>query len=131
MKKIIATLEWSKDGYGIWFEEFPNVFSFANTVEEAKIKSKEVIEYSFEDEQKKPAWLEKGFEIAIRFDTAGLLNYYQHIFTKRALSKVTGVNESLLSQYAMGIKKPGPKQRNKIEKGIHNLSRELQSVSLM
>jgi len=44
-------------------------------------------------------------------------NYYQHIFTKRALSKVTGVNESLLSQYAMGIKKP--------------LSRELQSISLM
>ena len=131
MKEIIATLECTKDGYGIWFEEFSNVFSFANTIDEAKIKSKEAIEYSFEDIAHKPRWIKDGFEILIRFETAALLNYYQHIFTKRALSKMTGINESLLSQYAMGIKKPRPKQSKKIEKGIHELARELQSISLV
>jgi len=131
MKKIIATLEWTNDGYGIWFDEFPNIFSHANTIDEAIINSKEAIEYYFEDKVRKPSWLEKGFEISVRFDTVGLLNYYQHIFTKRALSRVTGINESLLSQYAMGIKRPGPKQRLKIESGIHNLAKELQMISLV
>lgn len=124
-------MEWSKDGYGIWFEEFPDVFSFAGNVDEARIKSKEAIEYYFEDIQDKPEWLSDSFEISIRFDTAGLLNYYQHIFTKRALSKITGINESLLSQYAMGIKKPRSKQSKKIENGLHRLADELKSVSLL
>jgi len=131
MKKIVATLEWSKDGYGIWFEDFPNVFSFGQTVDEAIIKSREAIKYSFEDSSVKPLWLKNGFEISIRFDTAGLINHYQYIFTKRALSKITGINESLLSQYAMGLKKPRPKQSKKIENGIHELARELQSISLV
>ena len=131
MKKIVATLEWSKDGYGIWFEDFPNVFSFGRTVDEAIIKSREAIEYSFEDSSVKPLWLKTGFEISIRFDTAGLINHYQYIFTKRALSKITGINESLLSQYAMGLKKPRPKQSKKIENGIHELARELQNISLV
>lgn len=131
MKTITATLEWSKGGYGIWFEEFPNVFSYAQTVDEAIIKSKEAISYSFEDSSKKPLWLKTGFEISIRFDTASLINHYQYIFTKRALSKITGINESLLSQYAIGLKKPRSKQSKKIENGIHELAKELQSISLV
>ena len=115
MKTITATLEWSKDGYGIWFEEFPNIFSFAQ----------------FEDRSKKPLWLKTGFEISIRFDTASFLNHYQYLFTKRALSKITGINKSLLSQYAIGLKKPRPKQSKKNENGIHELARELQRINLI
>lgn len=131
MKTIIATLEWGKDGYGVWFEELPNVFSFGETVEKAQANAREAIEFSFDGVSDAPDWVKEGFDIAIRFDTAGLLNHYQHIFTKRALSKITGINESLLSQYAMGIKKPRTNQSRKIEDGLHRLAKELQAICLL
>lgn len=55
MKTIIATLECSKYGYGVWFGEFSNVFSFGKTVEEAKTNAKEALELAFEGERT-PAW---------------------------------------------------------------------------
>jgi predicted RNase H-like HicB family nuclease len=131
MKTIVATLEWSKDGYGVWFDELSDVFSFGGTVDEAKTNAREAIEYSFDGVPDAPDWVKDGFDIAIRYDTAGLLNNYQHIFTKRALSKITGINESLLSQYAMGIKKPRPTQSKKIEDGLHRLAKELQTICLL
>ena len=130
MKKIIAVLEWSKEGYGVWFEDYPNVFSFGETAEQAKANACEALQFSFEGQASAPEWL-SDFEIEVKFDTAGLLNYYQHIFTKRALSEITGINASLLSQYAMGLKKPRPTQSRKIEAGLHRLANELQRVTLL
>jgi len=72
MKTIKAVLEWTTDGYGVWMDEFPNIFSFGNTVEEAIINARNAIEFAFEDENKKPSWLSSGFEVDIKFDTAGL-----------------------------------------------------------
>ena len=131
MKTITATLEWTSDGYGVWFEEFPNVFSFGKTVEEAKSQAKEAIQLAFEDHKKPPKWLTDGYNISVKFDVPALLNHYQHIFTKRALSKITGVNESLLSQYAGGFKRPRQRQISRIENGLRSLSKELSQISLI
>jgi len=131
MKTITATLEWTKDGYGVWFEEFPNIFSFGKTVEEAKSQAREAISLAFEDQKKPPKWLTNGYEIAVKFDIPALLKHYQHIFTKRGLSKITGVNESLLSQYAGGLKRPRRQQVHRIEIGLKSLSRELSQISLV
>ncbi len=129
MKRITATLEWSKDGYGIWVDELPAVFSFAATVEEAKLEARKAIDLYFCGELQ-PAWHKEGYEVEVQFDVASLINHYQHIFTKRALSKITGINESLLSQYASGLKKPRKQQIERIERGLHTLSHELASISL-
>lgn len=130
MKKLTATLEWTKDGYGVWFDELPSVFSFGATVEEAKVEARKAIDLYFEDE-KQPAWYKNGFEIEVKFEVAALINHYQYIFTKRALSKITGINESLLSQYAGGLKKPRKQQVERIEQGLHTLSKELGAISLL
>jgi predicted RNase H-like HicB family nuclease len=66
-KTITAILERGKDGYGVMFEEFPDVFSFGITVEEAKVNAREAIELFFEGTEKPPVWLEEGFEIAVTF----------------------------------------------------------------
>jgi len=130
MKIITAILEWTNDGYGVRFEEFPNVFSYGKTVENAKIEAKEAIQLAFEGCKKQPKWLADGYEIVVKFDVPALLNHYQHIFTKRALSKITGVNESLLSQYAGGLKHPRKRQIHRIESGLKSLSVELSQISL-
>lgn len=42
-----------------------------------------------------------------------------------ALSKLAGLNPSLMSQYLNGKKKPGPKQKQRIEAGIHAYAKTL------
>lgn len=42
-----------------------------------------------------------------------------------ALSKLVGLNSSLMSQYLNGKKVPGPKQKQRIEAGIHTYAKIL------
>ena len=45
-----------------------------------------------------------------------------------ALSRVTGINQRLLSHYANGLRNPRPAQRQRIVDGVHEIGRELLSV---
>lgn len=79
-----------------------------------------------------PAEALKG-EIIFDFkiDAATFINYYSGIFTKAALSRITGINERQLWHYAAGVHKPRKQQLEKIQKGINALTKELSSISLL
>ncbi|RPH34115.1 MAG: type II toxin-antitoxin system HicB family antitoxin [Bacteroidales bacterium] len=135
MNKINVILESGKDGYGVMFENIPNVFSFGETVDKAKANAYEALRFHIEslkeDNLPIPKILKGNFELVFHFDTVALLNQYQGIFTKSALSKITGINASQLSQYANGFKKPRKQQVQRIEKGLHSLANDLGSVHLV
>jgi hypothetical protein len=63
-------------------------------------------------------------------DAQALLVHYDGIFTKSALSRVTGINEKQLWHYASGGRRPRPEQRRRITAGLHGLGRELMAVEL-
>ena len=46
------------------------------------------------------------------------------------IAELAGINPGLLRQYASGVKYPSSIQAKKIEKAVHGLAKELQSVSL-
>jgi hypothetical protein len=46
------------------------------------------------------------------------------------IAELAGMNPGLLRQYASGVKNPSEPQVKKIEKAVHDLAKELQSVSL-
>jgi len=46
------------------------------------------------------------------------------------IAEVAGINPGLLRQYASGVKNPSAAQARKIEKAVHQVAKELQSVSL-
>lgn len=46
------------------------------------------------------------------------------------VAKISGINESLMRQYAAGLKKPRPAQRKKIETALHKLGEELIAIEL-
>ena len=57
--------------------------------------------------------------------------FEQFDFLKQSkVAELAGINPGLLRQYASGIKYPSAGQAMKIEKAIHALAKELQSVSL-
>ena len=71
------------------------------------------------------------FELKFKIDAATFINYYSGIFTKAALSRITGINERQLWHYAAGVHKPRRKQLEKIQKGIQLLTKELSAINLL
>ena len=133
MKQIHVTLELGKDGYGVWFEELPNVFGFGETVEAAKADAKVALEGYIvalnRCNQQIPEILKEEYELVFQFDVEALLKYIDGTVTKTALSKASGINVTQLSHYSSGLKKPRKEQRDKIITGLHKLGRDLLSVS--
>ena len=56
-----------------------------------------------------PKALSEEFKLAFKFDTETLLVWLSGVMSQKGLSEITNMNESLISQYAHGIKKPGHK----------------------
>jgi len=63
-------------------------------------------------------------DIIILLDLQQFFEYYKKINAK-SLSERIGMNQSLLSQYVNGIKKPSAKQVKKILAGVKALGQEL------
>ena len=59
------------------------------------------------------------------------INYYSNIFTKAALSRITGINERQLWHYAAGLHKPRKRQLERIQRGVQSLTEELSSICLL
>ncbi len=61
-----------------------------------------------------------------------LKQFFQHyrVINAKFLAKRIGMNESLLSQYVQGRKKPSAKQTRRILLGIHEIGRELSNINL-
>ncbi|MNS49485.1 hypothetical protein D3C86_1932360 [compost metagenome] len=63
-------------------------------------------------------------------DIESFFNYYNGIFTKAGLEKITGINQRQLQHYSSGLKKPRSEQKRKIETALHNLGLELMCLEL-
>jgi DNA transposition AAA+ family ATPase len=71
-----------------------------------------------------------GEEIGYSYDLESFFEFYKVINVK-ALSKRIGMNQSLLSQYINGLKKPSATQTKRIMKGVQQIGKELAEVSLL
>ncbi len=80
--------------------------------------------------EKIPVELNGDFELVYKMDAEGLLVAYGEVFTKPALSRMTGINEKQLWHYTSGMKRPRKQQLEKIEHALHALGHELITVEL-
>jgi len=115
-KKVIAIIEASSTGYGVYAEDdqLP-LTGYGKTIEEAKADLKtqldEMIEYFKEKGEKTPAIYNKGnLEFVFKYDIASIFNHF-------GMLDATGTLAS-------------DKQKQKIEHGLHELGRELLRVRL-
>jgi len=134
MQKVKVIIEKSKTGYAAYLPLIDGCVTTGGTIDELKYNMHEAIRFHREGMKKDglaiPLDLKEPFELVFQFDVETFLCFYDGIFTRRALSRLTGINESLLSQYANGIKHPRQVQVKKIEKGLHHLAKEILQVSL-
>ena len=77
-----------------------------------------------------PREFDSEFDLTYKMDVASLFEWFSGILTKSGVSRITGINQSLISQYVSGIKTPSNKQTKKIEHALHNLGHELLEIEI-
>ena len=127
MKTVEVIVEHAGKNLSAYIEGAP-VITVGNDMKEIEDNMKEAIELYLEDNPNPCEVLSGEFELKFKIDAATFINYYSSIFTKAALSRITGINERQLWHYAAGVHKPRRRQLEKIQKGIQSLSRELSAI---
>ena len=130
MKTVEVIVEYAGKNLSAYIKDAP-IFTVGNDLKEIELNIREAIELYLEDNQNPCELLSDEYELKYRVDTATFLNYYSSVFTKAALSRITGINERQLWHYAAGVHKPRSKQTEKIKNGIKSLTKELESINLV
>lgn len=134
MRAVEVIVENAGDNLSAYIEGAP-VMTVGNDVKEIEKNMKEAVELYLESCQEMniaPVEVLQGeFTLKFKIDAATFINYYSSIFTKAALSRITGINERQLWHYAAGVHKPRKQQLEKIQKGINALTEELAAINLL
>ena len=134
MKKVVVNIYYTGNNFSAYAPVLTGCVSTAATLDEMKKNIKEAIEFHVEssltDNEFIPDVFNGEYELEFILSTEALLNAYSDIFTKAALSRITGINERQLWHYASGMRKPRPAQRKRIEDGLHRLGEELLAVNV-
>jgi len=131
MAVIKIIIEKTSNFYSAYAENVEGIYGAGATVQKTKesiLKSLEL--YVKYNKKKLPKILQGDYSVKYRFDAQSLLNYYKGIFTNASLEKITGINQKQIQHYASGLKKPRELQKRKIQTGLRNLAKELQSIEL-
>lgn len=134
MKTVEVIVEHAGNNLSAYIEGTP-VITVGNDVKEIEKNMQEAVELYLEsckDMNIAPVEILQGeFTLKFKIDAATFINYYSNIFTKAALSRITGINERQLWHYAAGVHKPRKQQLEKIQKGINALTKELAAINLL
>jgi len=134
MKTVEVIVEHAGNNLSAYIEGAP-VMTVGNDVKEIEKNMKEAVELyldSCKEMNIAPVEVLQGeFTLRFKIDAATFINYYSSIFTKAALSRITGINERQLWHYAAGVHKPRKQQLEKIQKGINALTEELAAINLL
>jgi len=123
---IEMIIEKTNTGYSAFAKDYP-VATVGDTAEELFDNMLEAMTLYYK-EVKSPRKLTLQ-DLKLTLDLPEFFEYYKIINTK-ALGERIGLNQTLLSQYINGHKKPSVKQVQKILQGLRDLGRELLQVEL-
>ena len=123
-----------KAGKGI-SAHLPEVDGFVIATESMEKLRKELIaglqfhlEGLYPEERK--AWMNEPYEFEFVFqDIPSFVEGYSGIINQSSLARISGINESQMRQYALGLKKPGKKITARIEEGLKRYGEELKSIT--
>lgn len=134
MEKVTVIFGRTENNYSAYVEGLDGFICASETFEELKKDVAEGIEFHLdglrEDNDPIPEVFRGEYELEFKWDVQCLMYYYNHVITRSALSRFTGINERQLGNYATGRAKPRPAQVQKIMKAFHSLGNELASINL-
>ena len=123
--KITIIIEKTKTGFSAYSND-QAIFTTAKNIPELIGNTIEAANLYFEEDKIKISQENINFLV----DFKQFFQYYK-VLNAKFLAKKIGMNESLLSQYVQGRKRPSDQQTNKILEGIHQIGRELSEINLI
>lgn len=133
---IHVDVSWSGDNFCCFWEDGQNgsVVVTAKTIEKLKEYFAESlrlhIQGCIDDGDVFPEYLKNGnYDIEYHLDAAALIRNAEAYTTMSAISRVSGINQKLLSHYANGIKHPRPVQLARIKTALADIGRQLLTLS--
>ena len=130
MNTIEVIVEYAEKNLSAYIEGVP-IITVGKDLKEIDSNIREAIDLYLQDNEHPSELLAGDYELRFKIDPSTFINYYSKIFTKAALSRITGINERQLWHYAAGVHKPRKVQSEKIQKGIRSLTKELESIHLL
>lgn len=135
-KKIKVEISWSENCFSASLGDIvQDTFVFtANNFDELQIEIIDGFDSHIKgmvaDGNKVPWWLvKKGYEFEYKFlDATSLLKAYNTYISLAVISRITGINQNQLSQYANGLKKARPNQLKRIAEAIQKIGKDLTAV---
>jgi predicted RNase H-like HicB family nuclease len=121
-EKLKFIVEKTDTGFSAYCKEYP-VYTTGNSFTELLANAEEAL--SLYDESQSNKVQEK--EIDLEIDLQQFFQYYR-VINAKFLARRIGMNETLLSQYVQGKKRPSAKQNSKILNGIHEIGKELMNI---
>lgn len=124
-KKIVFILEKTDSGFSVYAEKYP-IYTTGKNISDVHQNVLEASNLFFEDEgiEVKPG------NIQLEIDLKQFFTYYR-VINAKFLAQRIGMNETLLSQYVKGHKKPSRKQTDRIIAGIQEIGQELSEINLI
>lgn len=131
---VLVVLEKTESGYSAYLPDLPGCISTGRSLDEVRRMIPEAVVFHLEGIRMEnlpvPELFQSEYKLTYKMDIASLFEYFSGILTKSAVARITGLNQSLISQYVSGTKKPSSKQTKKIERALHHLGKELLEVEL-
>ncbi len=122
-KKIEITVEKTDTGFSAYANDW-GVFSTGANIPELVNHLVEAINLFLEEDDVEPIQVS---DLRLNLDLKQFFQYYK-VLNARFLAQRIGMNPTLLSQYVRGVKRPSPKQTEKIIQGIQGIGRELSDL---
>ncbi len=134
MENVVVEIFYTGNNFCANAPELTGCVSTGTTLSEVKSMISEAIDFhvesSIENNDTLPEVFRGQYERDFKITVEALLNAYSDVFTKAALSRITGINQRQLWHYASGLRKPRPIQRKRIEQGLHKLGKELLDIDI-
>jgi predicted RNase H-like HicB family nuclease len=134
MQNVIVEINYTGNNFCAYAPILQGCISTGASLDDMKRNIKEAIEghieIALEYNDPVPEIFKGEYELEFKLTTEALLIAYSDIFTKAALSRITGINQRQLWHYASGMRKPRPAQRKRIEEGLHKLGAELLKIGI-
>lgn len=125
MKSATLTIEKSPGDKTIWGRVLYGdnlIVESAQSVEALEKKFKKLL-HDFHDVDQRDIKFEHAYDLTSLFEKYDYLNI-------SAIAVKTGLNPSLMRQYAAGNKTPSPETALKVERAIHGIAKELLDVRI-
>jgi predicted RNase H-like HicB family nuclease len=132
MKKLKVIVNKANEGVSAHLPEVDGFVIACDSIAKLKRELPEGIRFHIEGlyEEEKQAWMDGEYSFEYVYsDIPAFVEAYSGLINQSSLARIAGINESLMRQYASGIKRPSRNTLNRIEAGVKQYAGEIQSVS--